>query len=355
MKGRRENGKIMYHSVYALTLAECKQKLLAVKVLYPQERVGVKLYGTGKVVDFMTYWLQRIVKTTIKVSTFANYTLYLNKWLLPYFGGKQLSKLEPEQIQHFLSELTAAGLSAGSVRNIFRLLNSILKAAKLFGYLHRNPCERVVLPDYQKPKASVLTFSQQRQLEQVTTGSGQAGLVVELALYTGLRIGELCALTWADVDFHQQTLTVSQTRQRIQVNDVTTSRKTQVINGSTKSSSSHRQLPLSPVLVKLLGKLVVGQSATSPIFSQNSKPLEPRVIQYQFQKLLAKANLASFNFHTLRHTFATRCLEQGVDIKTLSELLGHASAVTTLKLYSHSCLKQKQLAMERLNQLHPAG
>jgi len=354
IKGRTE-GKILYHSVYAHTLAECKQKLLAVKMLYVQDVTGVKRYGTGKVEDFMDYWLHKIIKTTIKRSTFANYHLYLNKWLIPYLGSKQLAKLETEQIQQFLGHLIEAGLASGSVRNIFRLLNNILRTAKLFGYLHDNPCEKVILPEYKKSKAKALTLSEQFQLEQVAKQSGQVGLIVELALYTGLRIGELCALTWTDVDFEQESLTISKTRQRIQIGDGASKKRTQIIIDSAKSSSSNRELPLPPFLLTLLKELAVGKQATDPIFSKHGKSLEPRIIQYHFKKILAKTNLAPFNFHTLRHTFATRCLEQGVDIKTLSELLGHSSAVTTLKLYSHSCLKQKQIAMQRLNKLHPTA
>ena len=94
IKGRTETGKIIYHSVYAHTLGACKQKLLALKVMYAQEVTGVKLYGTGKAHEFMDYWLHKVIKTTIKMSTFANYRLYLNKWLIPYLGSKQLANLE---------------------------------------------------------------------------------------------------------------------------------------------------------------------------------------------------------------------------------------------------------------------
>jgi len=352
MKGRRRNGSIMYHSVYARSLSECKKKLMQAKLMYYHDRGECKIYGTGTVKEFMLYWLNEIVKHGVKSSTYANYVYYNSKWITPYLGEKKLYQLKGEEVQQFVNELVGKGLSAGSVKNIYRVLMSVMKKAKQYGYIHHHPCEAIMLPEYKHQGVKVLSQGDQQKLEQTSKESGIMGTIVMLALYTGLRIGEICALTVGDIDFTKGELTVSKTRQRIRyVEAVAHGAKTGVMTGSAKSDSSKRLIPLPPFLLVLLKDQVKASEGAS-IFTYQGHALEPRVVQYRFKRLLKRAEIGAVNFHVLRHTFVTRCLEQNIDVKTISELVGHSSAKITLDLYGHSRLEQKQLAMNHLQRFH---
>ena len=353
-KGRKENGEIIYHSVYGKTLAECKQKLTQAKVLHFHHDINCKIYCTGKISEFINYWLHDIAVYRVKPSTFSNYVHYSNKWIIPLLGDEKLSKLTKEKTQQFINHLIKQDLSPGSVKSIYRTLCSMMKVAKNFSYIHSNPCEIVILPEQSKREITLLSLTEQRKLEMAANACQEPiGLIVLMALYTGLRIGELCALNWSDVDFTQKKLFVSRTRQRIQCPCATTKHsKTRIITGIAKSDSSVRIIPLPLFLLKLLKNHQLQHSASEYLLTRNAKPLEPRIVQYQFKRLLEKAQITPINFHTLRHIFATRLLEENVDIKTISELLGHSSAKTTLDLYSHSRYENKQRAMEKLGAKH---
>ena len=355
IKGRKPNGKIIYHSVYAKTLSECKRKLTEVKYLYYSSEDDCKTYGTGTAEEFMNYWMHDVVKSSIKSSTFSNYLYFNEKWINPFFGKLKLQKITSEHIQQFIIYLTKQNLKAGSIKNIYRFLQNMLKSAEHFGYLKELPCENIALPNEVKKEARILTIKEQERLEKIAIDAEIiTGLIVVLALNTGLRIGEICALTWEDIDFESEILFVRNTRQRIRSHTNEKEHpRTQVVTGSAKSKNSVRIIPLPTFLLQMLKDYQTTAGSSKYIFTQKSKnkPLEPRVIQYQFQSILKNAEIESTNFHTLRHTFATRLLGENVDIKTISELLGHASAKTTLDLYSHSCYEQKREAMKKLDNL----
>lgn len=162
---------------------------------------------------------------------------------------------------------------------------------------------------------------------------------------TGIRIGELCALQWEDVDLEKRILIVRKTIQRIQIQNE--KRKTKLVITEPKSESSKRIIPIPDCIVNLLSKFK--GKAKEFVVSRREKPVEPRTMQYRFSKILKKANLPSVHFHALRHIFASNCIKLGFDVKSLSELLGHSSVEITLNRYVHSSLEQKREYMKRLN------
>lgn len=349
IKGRKPDRTPIYGFVYARKYSECKEKLTHAKLMYINEGEAIKTCGSGTVADFLTYWLYSIEQPLVKSSTFSNYAGILNKWLLPLLGMIKLHRLGIEEVQRFVNMLSEQNLAAGTVRNIFRILFSAMKKAKDYGYIYRNPCEGIRLPEIERKEARLLTLQEQKKLEQ-TARTDLNGFAVLLAMYTGLRVGELCALRWKDVDLDMATLRVSQTRQRVQCFDANAETKTVLITGSAKSNKSSRIIPLPACITKRFveyGKLSNGEY----IFAYHGQPLEPRVMQYRFKALLKKADIADINFHALRHTFATRCMEMNFDIKTLSDILGHASAKMTLDKYGHSQLEHKRSAMQSLDNL----
>ena len=362
IKGRKENGKIIYGYVYSKKMKECKGKLLEAKISQAQNiqnHQEYKIYGTGTVADYMGYWLNHVIKETVRESTYSNYVHQNKKWIVVKLGTEQLHKLTEEQVQRFINELTKGGLSSGSVKNIYRMLNQALKKAKDYGYITNNPCEKVVLPENKTKKAETLSQKDQKQLEGFMKEREKLkdiDLIVFMALYVGLRIGEICALTWEDIDFKQGTISITKTRQRIQrINPQEGESKTYIKTGSAKSGSSQRIIPVPVFLMKLLREYKKTTVNEGYVFIYKNKALEPRIVQYQFKSLLKEAGIKQINFHALRHTFATCCMIENVDIKTISELLGHSSAKITLDLYAHSRFEQKQVVMKKLQKLYLAS
>jgi len=216
-----------------------------------------------------------------------------------------------------------------------------MKKAKEYGYIHENPCEGASLPESVKKEVRLLTVQEQKRLE-AAAGEDRDGFAILLALYTGLRIGELCALTWEDVDLKEGILHISRTIRRIQCFAPDAKTKTIMVTGDVKSRPSVRAIPLPASILKLFiehRKNAGGEY----VFEYHGHLPEPRTLQYRLKTLLKKADLPDINFHALRHTFAARCMEQSFDVKTLSEILGHASVKMTLDQYGQSDGKSKDL------------
>lgn len=349
IKGYKPDKKPIYGSVYAQKYSECKEKLAYMKALNIRPNRIVKNCGTGYVSDFMTYWLQGIARPCVKPSTYGNYDAIVSKWILPFLGNLKLNRISKEDIQQFVNSLSGHGLSAGTVRNIYRMLHSAMKKAVEYSYLYFNPCEGIHLPKIKFKEAKSFTLQEQKRIEQAAE-SDKNGFPVLLSLYTGLRIGEICALKWSDVDLDNAMLCISHTIQRIKNFKPGTDSKTQVFIGSAKSDHSERIIPLPACMVKMF-RDHKENAAGEYVFSYHGHPLEPRVLQYRFKVLLKRAGIRSVNFHGLRHTFATRCMEFHMDVMTLSEILGHASAKMTLDKYGHSQIDHKRLAMKNFDQM----
>ena len=169
---------------------------------------------------------------------------------------------------------------------------------------------------------------------------------VFLTLNTGIRLGELCALKWSDLDEQENELRIRRTVLRLKKGS-----KTQLVIQTPKSEQSRRDLPLQPELVELLAKLRNSAPDDSYLFSGGTKPVDPRTVQYRFRRFLSRYHLSIHNFHVLRHSFASRCIEKGMDAKCLSEILGHANIKTTLQLYVHPSMAQKRSGMQMVSTL----
>ncbi|WP_339099593.1 hypothetical protein IGL98_001467 [Enterococcus sp. DIV0840] len=191
-------------------------------------------------------------------------------------------------------------------------------------------------------------MSEQKKLEHVAFKEKGCSAII-LALYSGLRIGEISGLKWSDVDFENNTICVSRTIFRVnsQTNE---GNKTEVLIGNPKTYQSYRVVPLAENLKQyLLTKKAI--SCSNHVISCKNKMTEPRVIRYRFKKVVEEAGIRNIHFHSLRHTFATRCLENRVDISSLSKLLGHNSAKMTLDTYADSLFESRRKAMYKIDQL----
>ena len=336
--GWRANGKPKYRSIYGHSYREVKVRLAKVRSKLPMEPISS---GSVTVKELFAEWLDA-VQLCVKPSTFANYIMKVQKHILPAFGGIPYAKITAEYVRSFIQQKLASGLSAKYVADIVIVFKSMAKYMnRLHGY--QNPLAHVLLPKQERTERRLLTKPEQLRLVRcLKQNLDPTALCILLSLYTGLRVGEVCGLKWDDIDFIKSTLTVRRTVQRIYDGS-----KTVLHIGAPKSRSSCRTIPIPAFLKELL--LPFQKAGNCFVFSGCVIPKEPRTLQRRFQLILKKAELPSVNYHSLRHLFATNCIQLGFDIKTLAELLGHHSAETTLNRYLHSSMERKASCMRLLD------
>ena len=351
-------GKAKYRSFYGKTYLEAKEK----RNNYIRNSSGSP---HGKYADIpnnkkitvnqvMWEWME-FRKEYVKESTFAHYKNLLERHILPVFGNVYLSALTSEMINAFLKEQLNSGradgkggLSPKTVSDIRSVLLLGLEYARQQQY----PCSvksKIFSPKSCRPSKKILSRNEQSKLENFLYQHPEpVELGILTALYSGLRIGELCALQWGDIRHAEGTVRISKTIIRIQnveQNDEN-GKKTRILISHPKTESSNRSVPLPSFIVDFLEKY---RRETEIFLITGTKyPMEPRVYLSKYKQILKKAGLEPFTFHALRHTFATRCVESGFDTKSLSEILGHANVSTTLQNYVHPSLELKKEQMERL-------
>ena len=336
--GKRKNGTRKFQYVLGRTKEAVADKMLQI---YESEYCSGKCSKT--IADLFHEWHQSI-QHRVKESTMSNYEMKANKHILPIFGDKFVEMLKAEDIYQFISEKQKEGLSNRYITDIIILIKTIFKYA-VRTYRIFNPLDGIVLPKRKKPEIQLLDETEQADLQQyIAENQNQTTLGIALSMSTGIRIGELCALQWKDIDLEKRILTISKTMQRIQIQDSVS--KTKLIITEPKSESSKRSIPIPECIMDFLKKLK--GNSEEYVLSNSNNPIEPRTMQYRFQKILKNVNLPSVHFHALRHIFATTCVKLGFDIKALSELLGHSSVEITLNRYVHSDFEQKRAYMKRL-------
>ena len=312
-----------------------------------------------KVSQLLNEWLLSI-QPTVKESTYAKYSFLVQKHINSELGDILLSNLTTEDISCFTAgKLNGGNLSDGSAlspKTVADLL-SILKLALTFAAERNYPCPNHIIikkPRQTLPQIQVLSVEEQEKLEQyIFTHFEPAGIGIILSLYTGLRIGEVCALKWGDFNFENNILYIRRTIMRIQDKTHGAAHKTKILIDRPKTECSVRSIPLPAFLVHFLTPYQRKDSYY--ILTDSEAWLEPRGYYRKYKRILSKCNLSEYNYHALRHTFATRCMEQEFDLKSLSEILGHANVSTTLQRYVHPSMNVKRRQMERLENLAVCG
>ncbi|KAF1295226.1 hypothetical protein BAU15_05615 [Enterococcus sp. JM4C] len=344
IKSRRIDRSPRFGYVYAQTFREVREKLLLKKQQYSYLTQMTKTIYQGSVTDWVYEWLEGSVTKTVKPSTYASYRHKLTSYVCPYFEEIPLHELTQATIQEFADSLHEKGLSVNTIKTVLQILKRSLREAIHREYLSIDPIHDIIYSEEAKKKITALSEVAQQRIEEEATHYAK-GLPILIALHTGLRIGEISALKWRDVNLETGELTVTRTLQRIPC--AKTKNSTIVTEGVAKSGSAQRIIPLNQKIWTLLKEKK--KQATSPyVVGYNNRFCEPRTINYQFKRILEKLDLASYRFHQLRHTFATRLLEKGADIASVSALLGHHSAKMTLDVYVDSLMTQRKKWVNQL-------
>lgn len=345
IKGRKACGKIYYGYIYGYKYSEVKDKLIFIK--YEKQTVGRTnlMPYDGRLSDWVSYWLETFVHPKVKDSTYASYKNKLTVHVLAKLGKIKLQDLKKSDFEELLNEMRPH-LKASSIKAIFSVVKNCLSKAITMNLLLDNPCVGLELPKIKRKTVQALSVKDQMKLVKEVEEE-QKFFSIILALQTGLRIGEICGLKWEDIDFENNVLHVNRTIQRIQYGEKG-NRKTKIIEIKPKSSNSQRKIPISKGLRKNLID-IKKMSKSEYVVSNKNKPLEPRTIAYRFQIVRKKIGLESFSFHSLRHSFATRCLEAGGNIAAISSLLGHSSTQMTLDCYTNSFFSEERQLIDKVD------
>ena len=288
-------------------------------------------------------------KQYVKKSTYAAYCLLIQSHLLPEFGNR--NDIGEGIVQDFVNRKLALGLSQKTVRDILVVLKMILRYGGKHGLMELHQFDIVFPTERERQDIEVLTITNQRQLmTYVKEHFTFLNLGIFICLNAGLRIGEVCALQWDDIDVTVGVIRVNKTIQRIYLVDGE-EKYTELIVDKPKTKNSLREIPMTrdlQALVRPLKKIVRGDFY---VLTNAANPTEPRTYRSYFNKLQKELGLPKMRFHGLRHSFATRCIESKCDYKTVSVLLGHSNISTTLNLYVHPNLEQKKKCIDTMGKM----
>lgn len=304
--------------------------------------------------EWLSNWLENYVQSSAKMRTYTRYKEIVEQHIVPKLGTFELSEITPYVLQCYVTELlksgnlrTGEGLSANSVNSIITVIQNTLKTAHSLGLAKEYIGDKIKRPRTSEKKIECFSVSEQKKIEQYILNEKNKRLFgVLLCLYTGLRIGELLALEWADIDMNKGELRVNKTCHYGKDKTGQFGRITDI----PKTQSSIRTIPIPKQLMPLL-RDTKKKSRSTHIVSNGENLIAIRSYQRSFSALLKKLNIPHRGFHSLRHTFATRALECGMDVKTLSEILGHKNSTVTLNRYVHSLMEHKKEMMNKLGKL----
>lgn len=381
IKSRNADGKVNYGYVYAKTYREVKSKLLdaaassnipAVTVITPAVSAISAAAVHNEEYTFKkaaAEWFES-VRPHLKQSTCNKYLNLLESYIYPEFADTPITNITHTHMESHCNALLQTGgvkgkgLSPKTVTDVLSVMRNILHFAARKGICISYDAGSIQIKHHSKEMRVLSRNEQERLCAYLYSDLSACNIGILVCLFTGMRIGEICALQWEDISFEDQTIHVHQTMQRIQnitnLQDAqrisaeqdtqNSSAKTRIIITPPKSACSIRTIPVPDDIIKIMKNY---QTSATGFFLTNSDQhyLEPRTLQNYFKRALQKSSVAPANFHALRHTFATRCVELGFDVKSLSEILGHASVGITMNRYVHPSMELKKENMKKLSEL----
>lgn len=347
IKGYELSGKIRYGFCYGKTYKEAKAKVLQCKTALLEGKPAPHSASKHRFAFYCDEWL-KARKNKIRESTYIKYDTIIKKHIKPKLGACFPLGITSDTADDFSRELLYENkLSVKTVRDILTVLHGILKytAAKLPGTIHET---EITYPKQIRKEMRVLSRDEQNLfIKYLQTDIDACKFGILLMLASGIRIGELCALKWENIDLKEQTISIVSTLQRLHDTAEESNKRTRIVIGAPKSDTSLRTVPLTDYASGLCRRFAAIDSAAF-VLTGTSSFMEPRTLQYRIEKYARDCGLCGVHAHTLRHTFATRAVEAGFEIKSLSEVLGHANTSITLERYVHSSMELKRTNMSKL-------
>lgn len=350
VKGYRPDGTCQYGFLYGKSYGEVKKKRTEILLKLNQHGRGQKQENEKKkefqetilFQDKIKEWLMS-QKPSVKESTYTYYYHVTQNHIKPLLGKLTLNQISDKVITDFTNyKMNHSNLKMSTLKEIVIVLRQILSFCHI--------TTQVKLPKVTKQKIQIISKEDKEKLEHyLFSHLNEISIGILLSLYTGLRIGEVCALQWKDINFENETISIQKTVSRVR-NFELTQKKTKLLLMDAKTEHSIREIPLHKSFLSLLKEMSAGKKDTYFILTSSYKMMDPRNYYNQYQKIIKKCHIAHYKYHSLRHTFATNCIELGLDPKSLSELLGHSDIKITLSLYVHPSLeRKKEFINQRLN------
>ena len=368
--GYDSHGKQKQKSIYGKTRTEVAKKLSEMTSAIQNGSYIAPRNLTLS--EWLDVWLTSYAYIKVRPSTYASYQAYIERHVSPIIGGLQLQKLTTNQLQVFFNEKRVngridgkGGLSPKTIRNIYNMLHEALQQAVINKIVSVNVSEGVVLPSKDEKEIIVFKPEEQRAIIEAAQ-KDRLGFAIELDFFTGLRVGELCALKWSDIDLAAKEFRVRRTLQRVQkkTSDIKSKgKRTQIVEGATKTKKGNRVIPLTDTMLQKLlvhkarqlfekRRLGKGYSDNGYVFANEfGGAIEPSYLRDVYDRILKNANAPHYTFHTIRHTFATRAIENDMPVKVVSEILGHSSVQLTMDLYCHPSISAKRNVLEKMENL----
>lgn len=350
--GAYPNGKTKYASVYASTYNEAKEKLVEAlaESVVPHSKQKERRFS-----EVLQLWLCNN-RLRQKGATEHKYRTLIEQHIEPELGSYKMSQITSVVINSFLEKKQRSGrldkkggLSPSYVRSMALIIQSALAfaASEDFCQPLKSP---ICKPSLDKSELEILSKEDQERLEIFMDGKSDPTYTgIYITLYAGLRIGEVCALAWEDIDFEAKVIHIRHTVARVRNTDPKQDCRTKLILDTPKTVASVRDIPISSLLFASLTR-IKDEHKFGYVLSESPSFVSPRTYEYRFHKVLEECGIKQVNYHVLRHTFATRCIEVGVDVKSLSEMLGHSNVGITLNTYVHSSMELKRKQLEKLHQ-----
>ncbi len=306
-----------------------------------------------KLYEWLSVWLDKYLKHCVKRRSFNSYEHNVNKHIIPCLGNYLLEELTPQILQNFVLEKlefgnlkTGGKLANNTVISIVNTLKHAIKDAVNLDVTTKDCTAKIKLPPQEETKVSAFEKWEQDKIVKYCLNGKPNYIGIVICLYTGLRIGELLALRWTDIDFENNYMSISKSAYECEING-----KIQKIVDTTKTKHSNRIIPLPKQIMSVLAKRKKTSNSMFVISTKQNEMVGTRSYQKTFERILNRLEIKKRNFHSLRHTFATRALEFGMDVKTVSELLGHKNPTITLERYSHSLMSYKTEMMNKFGKL----
>ena len=343
--GYHDDGKAIYKSVYGKTYMETKEKMQQIQNNQEPDKAGNRVTFEAAAEEWISY-----KQCSLAESSIFKYKLLMEKHIYPEIGGMFIHEITSAVTADLLEKKASVKkLSNSTLQGILYVIQAV---CGFFATQRNMPEVKITVKIPHKPtqEAFVLSEKEQKLLEAcLLSGMNQSKLGILICLYTGLRLGEICAMKWENISLEKASIRVNKSLQRLYTG--MEEQKSILILSDPKSVCSMRSIPIYSVLHDVIKKFQSENACIKDHYilsGQRDKPMEPRAYEYHFQKYLKQSGIPHYKFHSLRHTFATNCIHAGVDVKSLSEILGHSSVSITLQKYVHSSFEMKQEQLEKL-------